>query len=110
MVRCSAVRVFVTCPHCYLLHSVYVGQLLGCARKHIVNIMKVYIERNNMQVQLILFRKKILTLLTLETLKWETFTNDMFIKLGSLLSVKCRHRAVQLWNCTMNRYSWQAKM
>ncbi len=33
--------------------------------------MKVYIERKNMHVQLIPFRK-ISTLLTLETLKWET--------------------------------------
>ena len=33
------------------------GQLLHCAHKRIVNIMKVYIERNNMQVELIRFRK-----------------------------------------------------
>ena len=34
------------------------GQLLRCAHKRIVNIMKVYIERINMQVELIRFRKK----------------------------------------------------
>ena len=40
--------------------STYFGQLLRCAHKRIVNIMKVYlhIERNNMQVELIQFRKK----------------------------------------------------
>ena len=40
------------------LHSVRYGQLLRCAYKHIGNIMKVYIERKNMQVQFIPFRKK----------------------------------------------------
>ena len=40
------------------LHSVRFGQLLRCAHKHIVNIMKVYIERNNKQVKLIRFRIK----------------------------------------------------
>ena len=39
------------------LHSVRFGQLLRCAHKRIVNIMKVYIERNNMQDELIRFRK-----------------------------------------------------
>ena len=37
----------------------YFGQLLRCIHKRIVNIMKVYIERNNMQVELTRFRKKI---------------------------------------------------
>ena len=46
-----------------------------------------------MQVQLIPFRKKISTLLTLATLKWETFASDVF--LGSLPSVTCRHFSVQ---------------
>ena len=54
MVRCSSV--------CYLpmssLHSVRSGQLLRCAHKRIVNIIKVYIERKNVQVQLISFRKQ----------------------------------------------------
>ena len=40
-----------------VLHSVRFGQLLCCADKHTVNIMKVYIERNDMQVKLIRFRK-----------------------------------------------------
>ena len=42
-----------------LLHSVRFGQMLRCAHKRIVNIMKVYIERNNIQVELIRFRKNI---------------------------------------------------
>ena len=40
-----------------LLHSVRFGQLLRCAHKRYVNIMKVYIERNNVQVELIRFRE-----------------------------------------------------
>ncbi len=36
----------------------YFGQLLRCAHKRFVNIMNVYIERNNLQVELIRFRKK----------------------------------------------------
>ena len=39
------------------LHSVRFGQVLRCAYKRIVNIMKVYIERDNLQVVLIQFRK-----------------------------------------------------
>ena len=39
------------------LYSVRVGQLSRCAHKHIVNIMKLYIERNNVQVELIRLRK-----------------------------------------------------
>ena len=52
MVRCSGV---------YYL-PVRFGQLLRCAHKRIVNIMKVYIDRNNMQVELVRFRTKMLTL------------------------------------------------
>ena len=40
------------------LHSVRFGQMLRCAHQHIVNIMKVYVERNSMQVELIRFCKK----------------------------------------------------
>ena len=40
------------------LHSVRFGQLLCCAYQRIVNIMKLYIESNNIQVELIRFRKK----------------------------------------------------
>ena len=47
-----------------LLHSVRHGQLLRCAHKRIVNNIKVYIERNNKQVELIRFRKKISPLFT----------------------------------------------
>ena len=39
------------------------------------------------------FRKKIWTLLTLESLKWDTFVNAVFRKFGSLLSATCRHRS-----------------
>ena len=74
------------------LHSVRFGQLLRCAHKHIVNIMKVYIEMNNIQVGLIRFPKKTATLLTLATLKWKyTFGSDVFTKWGSFLSVTSRH-------------------
>ena len=59
MVCCS----FVCSGVCQLprssLHSVRFGQLLRCAHKRIVSIMKVCIERKNMQVQLIPFRKNI---------------------------------------------------
>ena len=40
------------------LHSVRFGQLLRCAHKCIVNIMKVYIDRNSIQVELKRFHKK----------------------------------------------------
>ena len=40
------------------VHSVRFGQLLRCAHKRIVNIMKVYKERKNRQLELIRFRKK----------------------------------------------------
>ena len=35
--------------------------------------MKVYIDRNNIQMDLIRLRKKIVTLLPLESLKWDNF-------------------------------------
>ena len=41
-----------------LLHSVHFGQQLHCAHERIVNRIKVYIEGNNMQVELIQFLKK----------------------------------------------------
>ena len=40
------------------IHSVRFGQLLRCAHKRIVNIVKVYMERKNRQLGLIRFRKK----------------------------------------------------
>ena len=54
---CLFVCLFVTVSS--HLHLVRFGQLLRCADKRIVNIMKVYTERNNMQVELIRFRKNI---------------------------------------------------
>ena len=49
MVRCSSVRLFVTCS-------------FRCVHKRIANIIKVYIEMNNMQVELIRFHTKMTTL------------------------------------------------
>ena len=40
------------------LHSVHLGQLLRYAYKYIVHRIRVYIERNNMQVELIRFHTK----------------------------------------------------
>ena len=40
------------------IHSVRIGQLLCCAHQRIVNIMKLYIESNNIQVELIRFHNK----------------------------------------------------
>ena len=40
------------------IHSLRFGQLLRCAHKRIVNVMKVYMERKNVQLELIWFRKK----------------------------------------------------
>ena len=80
--------------------------LLRSAHKRIVNIMTVYIERNNIQVELLRFRKKIATLFALQTLTWETFATDVFVKLGSLLSVTCRHRSVQCRGRTCARKAW----
>ena len=48
---------FVALFHSQLRASfTYFGDLLRCPYKHIVNIMKVYIKRNNVQVELIRFR------------------------------------------------------
>ena len=89
------------------LHSVRLGQLLLCSHKRIVSIMKVYIERNNILVSGINLYDSVKNtdfILTLATLKWETFATDMVMNLGSLLSVMCRHHcSVQLWNSTVNR-------
>ena len=54
--------------------------------KRIVNIMKVYIERKNMQVKLIPFRKNI-DFIDFGNLE----VGNVFMKLHSLLSVTCRH-------------------
>ena len=53
----------------YAHHLLVLGSCYVVHIDAIVNI--VYFERNNMQVELIRFHKKISTLLTLGTLKWE---------------------------------------
>ena len=55
---CFYVCLFVSLFVSSSLHLVCFGQLLRCADKRIVKIMKIYIERNNMQVELIRFRKQ----------------------------------------------------
>ena len=60
---CVCVRVCVCIRSS--LNSVRFGKLLRCAHKRIVTIMKVYIERKNIQVELIRFRKKISPFFTL---------------------------------------------
>ena len=54
------------------------GQQLRCAHKRIVNRIKVYIERNNMQVELIRFRKKISPLFTFTFAKREFKVTRVF--------------------------------
>ena len=62
------------------LHSVRFGQLLRCAHKHIVNIVKVYIERNNMQVEeLIRFCTKIISSLFTFTIAKRGIQRDSHI-------------------------------
>ena len=61
----ACVRVFVRSS----LHFFRFGQLLRCEHKRIVNLMKVFMERNNLQVELIRFRKKILTIFRFKTSK-----------------------------------------
>ena len=55
---------YVKCVFVCQLCASFNWQLLHCAHKHIVNIMKVYNERNNCRVELIRFRKQISTLFT----------------------------------------------
>ena len=64
--------------------------------KRIVNIIKVSIERNNMQVALFRFRKKYIDFIDVGNFEGEyTFATDLFTKLGSSLSLMCRHCSVQ---------------
>ena len=49
------VCISLSAPH--FIHFAF-GQLLRCAHNRIVNIMKVYIERNNMPIELIRFLTK----------------------------------------------------
>ena len=60
------------------LHSVRFGQLSRCAPKRIVISMKVCIERNNMQVQLIRFRKKDRLDVDVGNFEVDTFATDVF--------------------------------
>ena len=71
------------------LHSIRFGQLLCCAHKRIVNnfIMKVYIERSNMQVELIRFRKKYRIYSRL-LLRSEEFNAARVFTLGKWLQLK----------------------
>ena len=62
----------------------YFGQLLRCAHKRIVNIMKVYIERYNMQVELIRFSQKI-SLFSRLLLRSEEFNATDVFTLGKSL-------------------------
>ena len=67
---------------CFLasIYSVRFGQVLRCAHKRIVNIMKVYIEKNNVQVELIRFRKNSDFIDFKKTLKWAyTFAPHVLI-------------------------------
>ena len=56
LLLCSAVQV----GGCLCVTDPRFGHRLRCAHNRIVNILKVYIERKNMQVQLIPFRKNII--------------------------------------------------
>ena len=51
--------------------------MLRCAHKRIVNIMKVYIERNNMLVELIRFRKNI-NFIDVGEFEVDTFATEVF--------------------------------
>ena len=92
------VRLFVTHPDPRFVQFA-LASCLCCAHKHIVNIMKVYIERKNMHVKLIPLHKKYRLYW-----RWKPWSRKLswttFMKLGSLLSVMGRHRSsVQLWYC-----------
>ena len=58
--------------------------------------MKVYSDRNDIQVELIRLRKKRSTLLHISIFH----VGQQFMKLGSLLYVRCRHSSV---NCEPSR-------
>ena len=72
------------------LHSVRFGQLLRCAHKRVVDIMKMYIERNNMQVELIRFREKHRLCSRLHLRSEEFKATDVFTLRKSL-----QHKAVR---------------
>ena len=57
--------------------------------------MKVYSDRNNIIVEIIRLRKNI-DFIAVEKVQ----VGQQFIKLGSLLYVRCRHRSVKTDPCT----------
>ena len=56
---CVCVCVCVCVSDTRFIHFALGSCYIRCAHKRIVNIMKVYIERNNMQGEFLRFRKKI---------------------------------------------------
>ena len=78
----------------------YFGQLLRCAYKCIVNIMKVYIERNNIQVELIRFRKKY-RLYSCLRLRGERVPEPLYVySLFATLTGNIPHHATITYMCT----------
>ena len=84
---CSCVRLFGCLWIRSSLHSVRFGHLLRCSHKRIVDIKKEYIERNNVQVELIRFRKNSDFIGLLK--RWSG--NILSRPTCSLLSVTSRH-------------------
>ena len=77
------------------LHLARYGQLLRCAYKRIVNLMKVYIERNNMQVELIRFRKHISILFTFTSVKRGISRPTRYLHMEYIISI------IGLFPCTL---------
>ena len=78
----------------------YFGEVFRCPRKRIGTITKVYIARNTIHVEIIrnTIPYKLARLVTFESLKWKysfATNSTLFMKLGSLLYVRCRHRSVK---------------
>ena len=84
---CLFVCLFVSPSLCL----VRFGQLLCYADKCIVNIMKVYIERNNLQVEFIRCRKKMLTSFTCTFAKQirRFRTQNHFGSVSDRLAIEC---------------------
>ena len=106
-----SVCLFVGCVSIYLsLHLVRFGQLLRCADKRIVNIMKVYIERNNLQLELVWYHKKCWLYSCL--LMWSIRFNA--ISLTEHISGSFEHKTLRLnfWlatasQCMANLFNWR---
>ena len=93
---CPAAFVFL----CHRAASfTYFEEVLRCAHKRIVTITKVYIARNTIHVDIInTIPYKLARLVTFESLKWKysfATNSTLFMKLRSLLYVRCRHRSVK---------------